>query len=104
MNGRGTAWVSPSTVMCRSSITSNIAAWVFGEARLISSARTMLVNTGPGRKRNVDVGWSSTRPPVTSAGSRSGVNWIRRHPERSEMAIALASVVLPVPGTSSSSR
>src|SRR5574341_732306 len=36
-----------------------------------------------------------------SAGSRSGVNWMRLKPAPIEAASALASVVLPVPGVSS---
>src|ERR1700689_4758202 len=42
--------------------------------------------------------------PVTSLGSRSGVNWIRLCVPCTELAIALAREVLPVPGKSSSSR
>ena len=52
MNGRGTGYGTESTVTCRSSITSSSADWVFGEARLISSASTMLANTAPGRNSN----------------------------------------------------
>ena len=40
--------MTPSTVTCRSSMHSSSAAWVFGEARLISSPTTMFANTGPG--------------------------------------------------------
>ncbi len=39
-----------------------------------------------------------------SLGSRSGVNWIRRTEQSIERASALASMVLPTPGTSSTSR
>src|SRR5450759_1246887 len=42
--------------------------------------------------------------PVTSEGSRSGVNWIRRKLQPRLLATALASIVLPVPGTSSIKR
>src|SRR5580692_5799591 len=42
--------------------------------------------------------------PVTSLGSRSGVNWTRLWVPWMELAIALASEVFPVPGKSSSSR
>jgi hypothetical protein len=42
--------------------------------------------------------------PVTSEGSRSGVNWIRFTEQSIERASALASIVLPTPGTSSISR
>ena len=47
--------------------------------------------------------WLYTRMPVISAGSRSGVNCTRLKPPSTERARALARVVLPVPGTSSSS-
>ncbi len=47
MKGLPTSWVTPSTVTRPSSITSSIADWVLGEARLISSARTTLAKTGP---------------------------------------------------------
>ena len=45
--------------------------------------------------------WLKTFTPVTSVGSRSGVNWIRRNEQSIDRAIALASIVLPTPGTSS---
>src|SRR5690606_17640850 len=41
--------------------------------------------------------------PDTSDGSRSGVNWMRRHAPATLAAMARASVVLPTPGTSSTS-
>ena len=41
--------------------------------------------------------------PVMSPGSRSGVNWMRVFVPCTDCAIARASEVLPVPGTSSSS-
>jgi len=52
MKGEPTLWDSPSTVTFARSITSRSADWVFGGARLISSARTMFANTGPGLKTN----------------------------------------------------
>ena len=39
--------------------------------------------------------------PVTSVGSRSGVNWIRLKMQPVERAMLRASIVLPTPGTSS---
>src|SRR5258708_7102557 len=39
--------------------------------------------------------------PVTSEGSRSGVNWRRSKEQPRERASDLASIVLPTPGTSS---
>ena len=60
-------------------MTSSSADWVFGEARLISSAMTMLAKTGPGWNSKPRVAWLKMVTPVTSEGSRSGVNWMRRH-------------------------
>ena len=57
---------------------SSSADWVLGEARLISSPTTTLAKTPPGRNSNSRVSWLKTDTPVTSLGSRSGVNWIRR--------------------------
>jgi len=42
--------------------------------------------------------------PVTSEGSRSGVNWMRLKMQPVDVASARASIVLPVPGTSSINR
>src|SRR5207244_27926 len=42
--------------------------------------------------------------PVTSDGSRSGVNWMREKEQSSERASALASIVFPTPGKSSMIR
>ena len=58
---------------------SSRADWVLGEARLISSPTTMLAKTPPGRNSNWRVSWLKTETPVTSEGSRSGVNWMRAH-------------------------
>ena len=55
MNGASSWCVVPSTVMVRSSIDSSNADWVLGEARLISSASTMLANSGPGWNFHVSV-------------------------------------------------
>jgi hypothetical protein len=48
--GSGRGRLAPSTVTCRSSIASSSADCVFGGVRLISSASSRLVNTGPSRK------------------------------------------------------
>ena len=93
-----------STVTCRSSMHSRRADWVLGEARLISSPTTMLAKIPPGRNSNSRVFWLNTDTPVTSEGSRSGVNWIRRTEQSMLRASALLSMVLPTPGTSSISR
>jgi len=72
-------WLVPSMVTCFSCIASNMADWVLAGARLISSASRISVKTGPGRKLKVAVLGSKTLTPVTSAGIRSGVSWIREN-------------------------
>ncbi len=57
MNGRASSYVSPSIVTCRSCMHSSSADCVFGDARLISSTRTMFANTGPARNSNSRVFW-----------------------------------------------
>jgi hypothetical protein len=59
-------------------MTSSSADCVFGEARLISSAMTMLAKIGPGWNSKPRLAWLKIVTPLTSEGSRSGVNWIRR--------------------------
>ncbi len=68
-----------ATVTWCSCIASSRLDWVFGVARLISSARTRLAKIGPGWNRKTRWPSSSMRMfvPVMSAGIRSGVNWIR---------------------------
>src|SRR5919197_2157996 len=104
MNGRASSYVTPSIVTCCSCMHSSSAAWVFGEARLISSTSRRLANTGPGRNSNSFERWLKTLTPVTSDGSKSGVNWIRENETSSERASAFASIVLPTPGKSSRIR
>ena len=58
-------------------MASSSAAWVFGGVRLISSASSSWVKTGPGRKTISPLRWSYSGAPTTSDGSRSGVNWMR---------------------------
>src|SRR5260370_3812660 len=83
---------------------SSRAACVLGDARFTSSTRSRFANTGPGRNSNSFVRWSKTLTPVTSDGSRSGVNWSRENRQSSERASALASIVFPTPGKSSMIR
>ena len=61
----------------------------------------MLANTGPGLNSNSRRSWLNALTPVMSLGSRSGVNWMRRTEQSVDRASALASIVLPTPGTSS---
>src|SRR5215210_4384619 len=83
---------------------SRSAACVFGEARLISSTSSRLAKTGPGLNSNSFERWLKTFTPVTSDGSRSGVNCMREKETSSDLATALASIVLPTPGKSSRIR
>src|SRR3990170_3819299 len=100
-NGDGIGYVTPSIVAWCSSMHSSSALCVFGVARLISSASTTWAMIGPGRNSNSAVFWLKIERPVTSDGSRSGVNWMRRKLQPILRLIALASIVLPTPGTSS---
>src|SRR5262245_10298716 len=104
MNGRGSGYVEWSSDTCASFMASSRLDCVFGVVRLISSARMMLVNSGPGLNTNSLVFGSHTETPSTSDGSMSEVNWIRWNSAPIERASAAASVVLPTPGTSSMSR
>ena len=58
MNGCGSGYELESTVTCASFIASSIADWVFGVARLISSARRTCEKMGPGLNSKLDdCGW-----------------------------------------------
>src|ERR1044072_9268551 len=85
-------------------MASSSAAFVFGQARLIWSTSSRFANTGPGRNSNSFVLWLKTFTPVTSDGSRSGVNWSREKEQSIERASAFASIVFPTPGKSSMIR
>src|SRR5690554_912701 len=100
-NGRVRPWVVPSIDTWRSAMASSIAAWVFGGARLISSPRTRLAKIGPGRNSNSRRDGSQIDEPVTSAGIRSGVNWMRCIDIDVTWASERASSVFARPGTSS---
>src|SRR3954452_15450355 len=83
---------------------SSNAACVFGEARVISLTSSRFAKTGPGLNSNSFERWLKTLTPVTSDGSRSGVNCIRENETSTERASALASIVFPTPGKSSRIR
>ncbi len=72
MNGvpSGCVWVS--IVTWRSSMHSSSADWVLGEARLISSPRTMLAKIAPGLNSKSRCSWLKTLTPVTSVGKQIG--------------------------------
>ena len=102
--GSGTLCVSPAIVTCRSCITSSSALCTLAGARLISSARSRCVNTGPSEVENSPVRGLKIRVPTRSAGTRSGVNWMRLKVPRSVCANVLTVSVLASPGTPSTSR
>ena len=103
-NGSGTLWVSPAIVTWRSCITSSSALCTLAGARLISSASSRWVNTGPSEVVNSPVRGLKMRVPTRSAGTRSGVNWIRLKVPRRVCASVLTVSVLASPGTPSTSR
>src|ERR687887_338615 len=72
---------------------SSSAACVFGDARLISSTSRRFAKTGPGRNSNSFERWLKTFTPVTSEGSRSGVNCMRENETSRLRASAFASIV-----------
>src|SRR4051812_9116864 len=94
----------PSTVTWSSCMHSSSAACVFGDARLTSSTSSRLVKTGPRRNSNSFRRWLNTFTPVTSDGSRSGVNCRRENEQSIERESAFASIVFPTPGKSSMIR
>ena len=57
IKGSSSRVVTPSTVICRSSMASRRADWVRGVARFSSSASTKWLNSGPGRNSNSLVFW-----------------------------------------------
>ncbi len=68
-------------------MASSSADCVFGVARLISSASTIWAMIGPGRNSNSRSRWLKIDTPVTSLGSMSGVNWMRRNEQPMDLAI-----------------
>ena len=71
-NGGSSACVVPSIETCRSCIASSSAAWVFGGARLISSARRTFAKTGPGRNSKVASRWFQIDEPGDVRGEQVG--------------------------------
>ena len=102
MNGRGSGSVVPSIVTWYSCIASSRADCVLAGARLISSASSTWQKIGPLRRTNSFVLRSKMEVPVTSDGSRSGVNWTRGNWQPRRRANVFDSVVLATPGTPSS--
>ena len=73
-----------------------------GVVRFISSAMRISAKTGPGLNTKSSLFRSKIFIPVISPGSRSGVNCTRFAVPSTETASALAMLVFPVPGMSSS--
>ena len=76
-NGDGSARVWPPIETWRSAIASSRADCTFAGARLISSASTRLANSGPHSMSKSSDDGRQMRVPTRSAGTRSGVNWMR---------------------------
>src|SRR4051812_16068631 len=91
-------------VTWRSCMTSRSALCTLAGARLISSASSRLQNTGPSAVVNSPVFWFQMRVPTRSAGTRSGVNWMRRNVPRTVAASVFTVSVFARPGTPSTSR
>ena len=89
-------------VTCRSCIASSSALCTLAGARLISSASTQLAKMGPRLMLNSPVRGLKICVPITSAGNRSGVNWMRWKLSRSPCANVRTASVLARPGTPSS--
>src|SRR4030066_90927 len=102
--GSGRAYVRFSTVTWRSLIPSSRALCALGLLRLISSARTMLANRGPGENVKFRLSASKMWTPRTSCGRRSLVNCTRRNVPEMLAAMARASGVFPVPGKGEAMR
>ena len=81
-----------------SCIASSSAACTLAGARLISSARMICAKSGPFLTWNSCVFWSKTIVPITSAGSRSGVNWMREKEAWMISASVRTASVLARPG------
>src|SRR5690606_39117288 len=90
-------------VTCFSCIASRRADCTLEGARLISSARTMFANMGPRLTWNSPDLGLKIKVPIRSAGSRSGVNWMRLNWQLMALDRAFTAVVLASPGTPSSS-
>src|SRR5690349_1329365 len=105
--GSGSTCVVPAAVTACSCIACSSAAWVFGGARLISSASTMFANTGPctnlKKRRPLEWSSSSSSVPVMSLGIKSGVNCTREKLRSSACATVCTSSVFARPGTPTSS-
>src|SRR6266542_1209673 len=103
-NGSGTGYDVCAIVTWRSCITSSSADCTFAGARLISSARRKLQNTGPSSVSKAPSPTLYTRVPTRSEGTRSGVNWIREKDPPRTPAVVLIVRVFARPGTPSISR
>src|SRR5919198_1808356 len=83
-------------------MTSSSADCTLAGARLISSASRKLAKTGPSSVSKRPVSGRQMRVPTRSAGTRSGVNWMRVNVPPSTRASVRTVSVLARPGTPSS--
>ena len=83
-------------------ITSSSADWTFAGARLISSVRTKLANTGPSSVSKRSDPGLKIRVPTMSEGTRSGVNCSRENVPPATRARVSTASVFATPGTPSS--
>ncbi len=102
MNGSSSRYVVPPMVTWCSCIASSRAACTLAGARLISSARMIWAKSGPFLTWKSCDFWSYTIVPMTSAGRRSGVNWMRENDAWMISASVRTASVLASPGTPSS--
>ena len=100
-NGRANLSVFPARETLPSPMASRSALWALGVARLISSAKSIFVNIGPFFKRKLSLAGTNISVPRISEGIISFVNWILAKSHPITLAVAMARVVLPVPGKSS---
>ena len=90
-------------VTWRSCMASSNALCTFAGARLISSANIKLAKIGPFFTSNFSFLTLYTIVPITSAGSKSGVNWMRLNLASISDDKVLIANVFAKPGTPSKS-
>ncbi len=97
-NGSASETDRPSTDTRPCSMASSRHDIVRELVRLISSASTTLLNSGPSTNSKRCSFGRQIDEPTMSDGIRSLVNWMRLKPQSRQRAIARASSVFPVPG------
>lgn len=98
LNTSGSCLVSPAMVTWRSCMASRSADWTFAGARFNSSARTKSEKIGPSFTRKLPLFGLKISAHRISAGSKSGVNWIRLKLRLRRFENAFALRVFAIPG------